>query len=68
MQIRPISHVVAPEMSRRTSEVQDARHTVRPSEVVLTPEERKMLYKFFPFKGAEIQEEPRLGKFIDVRG
>ncbi|HID10081.1 MAG TPA: hypothetical protein EYP17_02100 [Candidatus Latescibacteria bacterium] len=68
MQVHPVSHVVDVKLGGKTSEVQEARGPARPSEVVLTAEERKMLYRFFPPKGAELQGEPALGRFVDVRG
>ncbi|HIE04836.1 MAG TPA: hypothetical protein EYP61_08765 [Candidatus Latescibacteria bacterium] len=65
MRIGPISH-----MNVQKLYAPDVKnfHKLRPSEVVLTPEERRMLYRFFPSKGAEVRNEPRLGRFLDVRG
>lgn len=65
MRIGPISHL---QKLYATAFDVSNEHKPRPSEVVLTPEERRMLYRFFPSKGAEVHEEPRLGKFVDVRG
>lgn len=66
MRIGPISHTTLQKLYAKAS-VRNFRE-LRPSEVVLTPEERKMLYRFFPSKGAEVREEQKLGKFVDVRG
>ena len=67
MRIGPISHTTAQKLYAKASDVRNVREP-RPSEVVLTPEERKMLYRFFPSKGTEVRNEPRLGRLLDVKG